>query len=111
MTSHTNNNSILSKGKLMDSQRGNNSSIENNQGVDSTKNHKRNNKSVKRASTINNEIDSMEIHSSTLSGRAGNEIEMFSNGGRRGTENQFDYIMDRETILNSSSGAMQAANQ
>jgi len=29
----------------------------------------------------------MEIHSSTLSGRAGNDIEMFSNGGRRGAEN------------------------
>lgn len=95
----------------MDSQRGNNASIENNQGTDSTKNNKRNNRSVKRASTINNEIDSMDVHSSTLSGRAGQDIEVFSNGGRRGIENQFDYIMDRETIMNSSSGAMQAANQ
>ena len=53
----------------------------------------------------------MDVHSSTLSGRAGQDIEVFSNGGRRGIENQFDYIMDRETIMNSSSGAMQAANQ
>jgi len=49
----------------------------------------------------------MEIHSSTLSGKSGQDLAIFSNQGRRVAENnQFDYIMDRETILNSSSGAM-----
>lgn len=46
----------------------------------------------------------MDVHSSTLSGKAGQEMEVFS--GRRGLENHLDFIIDRETILNSSSGAM-----
>ena len=61
--------------------------MENNLGTDSTKNYKRNNKSVKRASTIHNEFDSMEIHSSTLSGRAVQDVEVFSSGGRRVADN------------------------
>lgn len=50
----------------------------------------------------------MDVHSATLSGKGGQEIDAFS---RRGIENQIDFILDRETMLNSSSGAMQAANQ
>lgn len=107
MAGHTNNNSILSKGKLMDSQGGNTTA--DNQGVESTKHNKRNKQSVKRTSTLNNDADPMEVHSSTLSGKAGKDMEVFS--GRRDLGNHLDFMIDRETILNSSSGAMQAANQ
>ena len=90
----------------MESQGGNTTA--DNQGGESTKNNKRNKQSVKRTSTLNNDVESMEIHSSTLSGKAGQDMEVFS--GRRDLGHHLDFIIDRETILNSSSGAMQAAN-
>jgi len=49
----------------------------------------------------------MFVHSSTLSGKTGQEMEVFSNDrGRKGLENNLDFVIDRETIMNSSSGAM-----
>ena len=84
MAGHTNNNSILSKGKIIDSPR--EKKVAENQGGESTKN-KRNKQSVKRISTLNNEVESLDVHSSTLSGKTGHAVEVFSNGGRRGIEN------------------------